>query len=169
MCTGLNVSSESLRQRERVSPSDRLRRTAYVQKVRFRIRQCISTLPAPHTTFIALFRVRMNGPLNTVDTKRVSVSYTRWNAWANRLSSSFHQRNCKACNTLELSKGTYRLHFKPILEASNYDLLTNTDLWVVFSKWPPIGLKTGSSQQWVARSSPIFEVSGPNAFSLTAV
>ena len=74
---GLTFPAKAFRQRERVSPSDRLRRTAYVQKVRFRIRQCISTLPAPHTTFIALFRVRMNGPLNTVDTKRVSVSYTR--------------------------------------------------------------------------------------------
>ena len=101
MCTGLNVSSESLRQRERVSPSDRLRRTAYIPNVRFRTRPCISTLSTPHTTFIALFRVRMNDPPNTVDTKRASVSYTRRNTWANRLSSSSHQRNCKACNTLE--------------------------------------------------------------------
>ena len=33
------------------------------------------------------------------------------------------------------------------------------DLWVIFSRWPPIGIKTSSSQQWVARSSPIFEIS----------
>ena len=45
-----------------------------------------------------------------------------------------------------MSKGTYCLHSKPISEASQYDLLTNTELWVVFPRWPSIGFKTGSSQ-----------------------
>ena len=44
---------------------------------------------------------------------------------------------------LELSKEKYWLHSKPISEASKFDLLTNTELWVVFSRWPLlIGFKT---------------------------
>ena len=31
------------------------------------------------------------------------------------------------------------LHSKPISEVSTYDLLRNTKLWVVFSRWLPIG------------------------------
>ena len=44
-----------------------------------------------------------------------------------------------------MSKETCWLYSKPISEASQYDLLTNTELWVVFSRWPLIGFKTGSS------------------------
>ena len=45
-----------------------------------------------------------------------------------------------------MSKGTYWLHSKPISEALQYDLITNTELQVVFPRWPPIDFKTGSSQ-----------------------
>ena len=41
-------------------------------------------------------------------------------------------------------KGTYWLHSKPISEA--VWSLTNTELPVVFPRWPSIGFKTGSSQ-----------------------
>ena len=41
-------------------------------------------------------------------------------------------------------------------------MLTNTELWVIFPRWPPIGFKTCSShhQQWITLSSPIFQISG---------
>ena len=48
--------------------------------------------------------------------------------------------------TFKLSKRTYWLHSRPISEASQHDLLTNTELRVFFPRWPSIGLKTGSSQ-----------------------
>ena len=54
---------------------------------------------------------------------------------------------------LELSKGTYWLHSKPISEASKYDLLTNTKLWMVFSRWPPIGFKTIGQNRFITTMS----------------
>ena len=58
-----------------------------------------------------------------------------------------------------LLKGTYWLHSKPILEVSQYDLLTNTELRVVFPKWPSrMASKPAHHKQRVARPSPIFQI-----------
>ena len=45
------------------------------------------------------------------------------------------------------------MHSKPILEALQYDMLTNTDLRVAFPRWPPIGFKIGPSQTIATRCS----------------
>ena len=49
-------------------------------------------------------------------------------------------------DTTELSNMAHWLHSKPISEASQYDLLTNTEFRVVFPRWLSTGFKTGSSQ-----------------------
>ena len=41
-----------------------------------------------------------------------------------------------------MSKETHWLHSKPILKASQYHLLANSELRVVFPRWPSIGSKT---------------------------
>ena len=53
----------------------------------------------------------------------------------------------------------YWLHSKPISETLQYDLLTNTELRVVFPRWPSLASKRGHHKQRVAPSSPIFEIS----------
>ena len=47
---------------------------------------------------------------------------------------------------LKLWSGTYWAHSKPISEPPKYDLFRNTELRVVFPRWPSIGFKTVSSR-----------------------
>ena len=55
-------------------------------------------------------------------------------------------RNSLVIFRFKVSKRTYWLHSKPISNVSEYDLLTNTELRVVFPRWPSIDFKpTGSS------------------------
>ena len=55
-----------------------------------------------------------------------------------------------------LAKKTYWLHSKPISKASLCDLLTNTELWVVFPRWPSTDFKTGSLETIDSLSSLLY-------------